>query len=64
MKHISTNDLARLRLFNQRLFNSKLMTPAGVVAHLGAIQAQDYDGDVFSIGLRLPGLPPHFLAIG
>ena len=48
-------DIARWRLVNHRLVGSDLKTPAGVVAHMGGIQAQDYDGGIWSIGLRLPG---------
>ena len=47
--------IAGQRLINQRLVGSGCRNPAEVVAHMGAIQGQDYDGGIWSIGLRLPG---------
>jgi Winged helix DNA-binding domain len=46
-------DIALQRLYHQRLFGSPLETPADVVKRLGAIQAQDYHGTKWSIGLRM-----------
>ena len=43
------------RLRNQRLVESKLRGPAKAVSWLGAVQAQDYPGAKWAIGLRAPG---------
>ena len=45
--------IARQRLFNQRLIASTLRHPAEVVQWLGAVQAQDYAGAKWSLGMRL-----------
>ena len=47
--------LAR-RLLNQRLARTKLKTPLEVVSSLGAVQAQDYSGARWALGLRTNGL--------
>ncbi len=39
---------------NQQISHSQFTTPAEIVAWMGAIQAQDYPGAKWSIGLRLP----------
>jgi hypothetical protein len=46
-------DVPFYRLYNQRLAGSKLQTPAEVVRWLGAVQAQDYHGALWSVGLRM-----------
>ena len=43
------------RLASQQIARHPFKRPAELVAHLGAIQAQDYPGAKWSIGLRLPG---------
>ncbi len=48
-------DIARHRLYHQQIAVQQFKTPAQVVAWLGAVQAQDYAGAKWSIGLRLPG---------
>jgi hypothetical protein len=48
--------LLAARLLNQRLLGSKLRSPAEVVAWLGAVQAQDYAGAKWAIGLRGAGI--------
>lgn len=48
------NDIGRLRLANQSIAASNSRTPEQVVSALGAMQAQDYSGALWSIGLRLP----------
>jgi hypothetical protein len=51
-----TNDeIAKLRLYSQYIACSKATSPGELLAHLGAMQAQDYNGALWSIGLRLPG---------
>ena len=47
--------LAARRLVNQQIAATSCTTPAEVVARLLALQAQDYLGALWSIGLRLPG---------
>ena len=44
------------RLARQRLVAPARTSPAEVVAWLGAVQAQDFAGAKWSIGLRLPGV--------
>jgi len=46
--------IAHLRLENQQIARHPCATPGQVVAWLGAVQAQDYPGALWSIGLRLP----------
>src|SRR6266545_1779338 len=47
-------DIARQRLVNQQIACSTLATPGDVVQWLGAVQAQDYLGALWALGLRLP----------
>jgi hypothetical protein len=47
-------DVARLRLESQRVLGTVLARPEQVVAWLGAVQAQDYLGALWAVGLRLP----------
>jgi hypothetical protein len=49
------NPIAYKRLYHQGISHQKFRTPAEVVAGLGAMQAQDYPGAKWSIGLRLHG---------
>lgn len=44
-----------LRLHNQKITTNDLPTPQSVVAHLGAVQAQDFSMSKLAVGLRLPG---------
>ncbi len=46
-------DILRLRLVNQQIAVNNFETPSDVVSWLGALQAQDYPGAKWSIGLRL-----------
>ena len=48
-------DLAVLRLTNQQLDRPKFTRPAELVSYMGAVQAQDYAGAKWSLGVRLPG---------
>jgi hypothetical protein len=48
-------EIARARLVNQQIAQSTLRSPEEVVSHMGAIQAQDYPGAKWGIGLRLSG---------
>jgi hypothetical protein len=47
-------EIAFQRLRNQQLIQSNLKLPENVVSWLGAIQAQDYTGAKWSLGLRVP----------
>ena len=51
---MTRSDIARYRLLHQHIAHSGCQEPREVVASLGAIQAQDYLGSLWSIGLRLP----------
>jgi hypothetical protein len=45
--------IARARLVQQCIANPTFSQPGAVVDWLGALQAQDYDGALWSIGLRM-----------
>ncbi len=47
--------LAAARLASLQVAGAKASTPAEVVAALGAVQAQDYAGSLWAVGLRVPG---------
>jgi hypothetical protein len=49
-------DIARQRLANQHLTSPTLAVPSEVVRALGAVQAQDYSGAKWAIGLRTRGV--------
>ncbi len=51
---MSRLNIVRLRLHNQQIATHRFQRPEQVVAWLGALQAQDYPGALWSIGLRLP----------
>lgn len=53
---MTTTDLVRFRLSNQRLVGRPCSTPARVVEHLGAVQAQDYGGAKWAIAQRTGGV--------
>src|SRR5215471_13309746 len=46
-------DIARLRLHNQHIARATFEKPGDVVAWLGAVQAQDYLGALWAVGLRM-----------
>jgi hypothetical protein len=48
-------DKSSLRLHNHKLSQTSFHDPAEVVAYLGAVQAQDYAGAKWALGLRLIG---------
>ncbi|MDD1763785.1 MAG: winged helix DNA-binding domain-containing protein, partial [Methanobacteriaceae archaeon] len=48
------SDIPMCRLHNQQLEQSKFKKPSQLVSWLGAVQAQDYPGAKWSLGLRLP----------
>ena len=47
-------DVARLRLTAQGIAHPRFTTAEAVVARLGAMQAQDYQGALWSVALRMP----------
>jgi len=49
---MNLSDVARYRLSNQLIAHQKFRKPNEVVAWLGAIQAQDFHGAKWSVGLR------------
>ena len=49
-------ELVRRRLRNQRLVRSAFRKPGDVVAWLGAVQAQDYSGAKWALGMRATGV--------
>jgi hypothetical protein len=49
------SDIILHRLHNQQLIRTDLTTPQEIVAHMGAVQAQDYDMSLWAVGVRLPG---------
>jgi hypothetical protein len=48
-------DVANLRLRTQHLARPATMSPAALVAQLGAVQSQDYGGAKWALGQRLAG---------
>jgi hypothetical protein len=51
---VTDAELAPYRLVNQQIAATRCKEPADVVSSLGAMQAQDYLGTLWAIGLRLP----------
>lgn len=51
---MTIDEIILLRLYNQQISHNPSNTPEEVVAWMGAIQAQDYAGAKWSLGLRLP----------
>jgi hypothetical protein len=52
---MNARDILTIRLTSQQIASSASGSPSDVVARLLAMQAQDYRGALWSIGLRLPG---------
>ncbi|TWI94372.1 winged helix DNA-binding protein [Mucilaginibacter frigoritolerans] len=46
-------DIAQQRIYNQYIVNAVFKQPADIVKYMGAIQAQDYAGAKWAVGLRL-----------
>jgi hypothetical protein len=46
-------NIPRQRLHNQRITQTRLAKPGDVVAWFGAVQAQDYRGALWAVGLRM-----------
>jgi Winged helix DNA-binding domain len=51
---MTARDIAYRRLINQRIVRPKFARPSEIVSSLGAMQAQDYLGTLWAIGLRSP----------
>lgn len=49
------HEIAALRLRAQHIARSNITSAGELLTYLGAIQAQDYPGALWSVGLRLPG---------
>lgn len=52
---MKSSEVAPMRLHNQGLAAGRFKDPADVVRWFGAVQAQDYLGSLWALGLRLPG---------
>lgn len=52
------SEIRQQRLYNQRIAGTPLKTAGDVVAWLGAMQAQDYAGALWAIGLRMRQATP------
>src|SRR3990172_11442316 len=46
-------EIPQLRLHNMGLISSSFKSPAAVVAHLGAVQSQDFAAAKWAVGLRV-----------
>ncbi|MGH7203438.1 MAG: winged helix DNA-binding domain-containing protein [Candidatus Levyibacteriota bacterium] len=53
---MNENELRALRFTNQQLITSHFKTPEELVSWFGAVQAQDYYGSLWGLGLRLRNL--------
>jgi hypothetical protein len=51
---MTARDIAYCRLINQQIAGGKFTKPPEIVSLLGALQAQDYLGALWAIGLRSP----------
>src|SRR6187455_1154428 len=47
------SDIARQRLYNERLLGPRFAKPEEVVGWFGAVQAQDYSGAKWAVGQRI-----------
>ena len=52
---MKVSQLLQYRLTDQQIVEHRYSNPHDLVAHLGAVQAQDLTSALWSIGLRLPG---------
>jgi hypothetical protein len=51
---LRVNAITRRRLVSQQIARPRFTTPAELVRWMGAVQAQDYPGSRWALGLRLP----------
>lgn len=52
---VHANEILQRRLHNQHLVGQRVRDPRQLVAHLGAVQSQDYPGALWALALRLDG---------
>jgi hypothetical protein len=52
---MTSNTIIAYRLYNQQITHHRFSAPGEIVSWLGAMQAQDFAGGKWAIGLRLPG---------
>ncbi len=50
---MTLKDIAKLRMYNQGIQGRKFKKPEDVVSHMGAMQAQDFNGALWAVALRL-----------
>ena len=53
-------EIVRVRLRDHKLSRSEFRSPDAVVSWLGAVQAQDYPGAKWALGLRARGVTDTF----
>ncbi len=53
---MDTDDIAKIRLYNQQITHKKFKTAGKLVEWMGAMQAQELDMAKWAIGMRLPGV--------
>jgi winged helix DNA-binding protein len=56
---MTKSDIAHLRLANLHISNPTFKKPSEVVGWLGAVQAQDYLGSLWAVGLRMRNATEH-----
>lgn len=56
---MTNHDITNDRLYNQQLSSSKFKRPEEIVKYMCAMQAQDYKGAKWSVGLRVSGITDH-----
>ena len=56
---MNSQDIARLRMIAQQIARPACEHPADVVQWLGAVQAQDFLGALWAVGLRMPSATAH-----
>ncbi len=49
---VTTQDITTLRLLSQNIAGSHKLNPGEIVGYMGAMQAQDYNGTLWALGLR------------
>ena len=56
LQSMDSTFIAQRRLISQHIGGAELNTPAALVSHMGAMQAQDFNMVKWAIGARLPGV--------
>src|SRR4051794_35744714 len=52
-----SSEILRFRLANQHIARQRYYKPRDIVRHLGAVQAQEYPGARWALGMRLSDAP-------